>query len=127
MTYPPRNIGALQRYRLRHEGAEGHSVVVSLCGDTQLPWPHVYVEPDRSCDYSELKRMHVVIATKPGIDCRRTIAEVFHMVEEVSCFHPGYPVLVDVEQQHVAHICFIDPLKVWQIRPGTEGWLPYFG
>lgn len=123
---PPRNLGALLRYRQRHDGARGHHVVASLVGETDLPWPHVYVDPGRSHDYSALERMHVVIATRPGVDAGRTIAEVFTMVDELSFFEPGYPTLVDIEDKHVAHVWRAAPLEVVQIRQGTPGWLAYF-
>lgn len=126
MTFEPRNIGAARNARERSSAPFGPAIVISLVGDTQLRWPHVYVDPGRSYDYAGVRHSQCVIATKPGVSSGRTIAEVYAQLErDYLC--TGFPLLVDVEREAVWHVRRIKPLEVAEHRSGSKAWAACFG
>jgi hypothetical protein len=125
MTHPPRNIAAARRRIEQCDLPLGPAVVVSLVGETHMRWPHVFVDPGRSYDFSDLRHAQCVIATKPGVDTGRTIAEVYSAMQE-GYFSSGFPALVDVERQAVMHVYSISPLQVREHPPGSRTWAACF-
>jgi hypothetical protein len=125
-SYPPRNITAARRAVERSDKPLGPAVVISLVGETHMRWPHIFVDAARSYDYSELRHAQCVIATAPGVDTGRTIAEVYQAMQE-GYFSSGFPTLVDVERQAVMHVYSISPLQVREHPPGSRTWAACFG
>jgi hypothetical protein len=124
----PRNLAALLQYRHKHNGAHAHTVVVSLIGETSLRWPHVYAEPGLPHDWSDLDELHCVIATRPYVDARHTIAGLWRMASELNFMAPGYPTLADMDRQQAMHVCEIAPaMRFIQVKHGSREWQTYFG
>lgn len=125
MSYPPRNIAAARSAVERSDKPLGPAIVVSLVGETSLPWPHVFVDAGRSYDYADLRHAQCVIATAPGVDTARAIAEVYAEAQR-GYFSSGFPTLVDVERQAVMHVWSVAPLRFRQHQPGSRTWAACF-
>ena len=126
MSYPPRNIAAAREHIERSDKPMGPAIVISLVGQTSLRFPHVFVDPGRSYDFSDLALAQCVIATKPGVDSGRTIAEVFEAAER-GFFCSGFPLVADVEERAVAHVWSIRPLQFRAHKPDSRTWAACFG
>lgn len=121
----PRNIAAMQRARERGDVPE---VVVSLTGQREIrDAVHVFADPGRAYDWSDLAGVHVIIATRPGLDSRNAIAGIFKAADEHDTMHTaGYPTIMDTERRQVAHVYQLAPLRVMQPRTGSTEWAAYF-
>lgn len=126
VNYPPRNIASARNAISASDRPFGPGIVVSLVGATDLRWCHVHVEPRRSYDYSGLSGAQILIATEPGIDTGRTMAEVYAQMQR-DFFSYGFPLLVDVERQQVVHFWSISPLLARSHPIGSRTWSAVFG
>lgn len=126
MKFEPRNIGAARRHVHEHGPGSFPAIVVSLIGETGMRFTHVYVDPGRSYDYSGVQYAQCVIATKPGVDSGRAIAEVFDRMQR-DYFCSGLLMLADVEREEVVKIDSIKPLRARSIPRGSKVWAACFG
>lgn len=120
--YPPRNAPAVQRMRDGGRLRPGDTVIVSFVGQTDFPYPHVFVEPSTDYDMRVISGLHVVIAVRPGIDCSRVMREVFNLADVFK----GYPTVADVERKQVGCLVGVNPLKLWTIKQDSQLWRQHF-
>lgn len=127
--FPPRNARAAGRCR-NETGKIVAPLVVSFVGDVELETmrglPTVYCDSGAEHDWACVAGLHAILLTKPGVDARHAMREI---LARTDCLDPGYPTLVDVEQQEVA--CIIHgvgkAVALWQVRRGTDLWHMHFG
>lgn len=124
--FEPRNISAARRARERSSQPLGPAIVISLVGETQLRFPHIYVDPGRRYDYSAVRHAQCLIATRPGVNASQALAEVFAEAER-GFFCSGFPYLVDVEGESLAHVWSISPVQYRPHHPGSRTWAACFG
>lgn len=120
--YPPRKHWLADKVRK----SSNHTIVVSLVGETPLPWPHVYADPGRAHDWSCLAGLHVVIATRPGVNAAHAIVGTFRLWDTAMSSTAPYPTLVDIQRREVFHICNTRPTHWLRVREGARSWHEFF-
>lgn len=119
---PPRQHYAADKLRARGGG----TIVLSLVGATPLPWPHVYADSGRAHDWACLDGLHVVIATRPGLNAAPAIVGVYGLWDRALSRTAPYPMLVDLQQREVFHICDTRPNRWMRVLAGTPWWHEFF-
>lgn len=116
----PANAGAIASAR-RGGLKPAKPVIVSYVGQTCWDGEHVHCESGQRYDWAWSEGLQIVIATAPGIDTRDAIFGTFWPLHFMAC---GYPTLIDVECQKVAHIVALIPKPtLWPVRD-VSGYFP---
>lgn len=96
-------------------------LIVSYIGATSFDGLHVYVDSGQRYDWRFAADLQLCIVVRPGVDSRRTMADIFRATRP-------YPTLVDFDRKLVGSL--VDGadggLKLWPRRRGGEPWRAIF-
>lgn len=117
----PRNAAPIVNARLAGK-APARGVVVSYVGETPIDAPHVYCDSGKRYDWGFLTGLQTFICARPGVNCVDAIQQLFARANVMR----GYPVLIDIQNEHMAYIVAAAPLRLWQVARGSEAWAGVF-
>ena len=103
------------------EMAPRASFVVSFVDRTPFDEPHVYVDPCRRYNWSFYKGLHANIVTRPGIDARFVIEDLFGLAALGMA-----PYLIDFDNKVIATVVSTKPLALMTEPAGSYLWRQVF-